>query len=100
MSGVSGVIEAPRVPLSPAAVRFVAASPAGLERALTGGDDYEILAAIAPGDAAAFERAARRAGVAVTRIGLVTKGQGAPTVLGSDGRPLAFGQASFDHFAW
>ena len=51
------------------------------------------------GDAAAFERAARRAGVAVTRIGLVTKGQGSPTVLGSDGRPLAFGHASFDHFA-
>ena len=99
VSGVSGVIDASRVPLSPAAVRFVAANAAGLERALTGGDDYEILAAIAPGDAAAFERAARRAGVAVTRIGLVTKGQGSPTVLGSDGRPLAFGQASFDHFA-
>jgi thiamine-monophosphate kinase len=98
-SGVSGVIEAPRVPLSPPAVRFIAASPSGLERALTGGDDYEILAAIAPADAAAFERAARRAGVAVTRIGHVTKGQGAPVVLGPDGRRLAFGHASFDHFA-
>jgi thiamine-monophosphate kinase len=99
VSRVGGVIEAARVPLSPAAARLVAADASALERALTGGDDYEILAAIAPRQAVAFERAARRAGVDVTRIGHVTKGEGAPTVLGRDGRPLTFGHASFDHFA-
>src|SRR5439155_14233619 len=96
VSGASGVIEAARVPLSPAAARFVAADASALERVLTGGDDYEILAAVAPRHANAFERAAGRAGVVVTEIGRLTEGQGAPTVLGPDGRPLLFGHASFD----
>ena len=50
-------------------------------------------------EAERFDRTARRTGVAVTRIGHVTKGQGGPVVIGSDGRALAFGRASFDHFA-
>src|SRR5207248_1321948 len=65
----------------------------------TGGDDYEIIATVAPRQAAAFERAARRTGIGVTRIGHMTKGQGMPVVVDGDGRPLAFGHASFDHFA-
>lgn len=99
VSSVGGVIEAARVPLSPSAAELVSADPRLLEVALTGGDDYEILATIAPGQVAQFERAARRAGVVVTRIGHVTKGQGSPLVLGRDGKPLVFGHASFDHFA-
>jgi thiamine-monophosphate kinase len=99
VSGVGGVIEAARVPLSPSSAKLVAADPHLLEMALTGGDDYEILATVAPRQAERFERAARRTGVAVTRIGHVTKGQGGPVVIGSDGRALAFGRASFDHFA-
>jgi thiamine-monophosphate kinase len=99
VSQVGGVIEAARVPLSAPAMRLAASAPELLELALTGGDDYEILATVAPDDARSFERAARRAGVSVTQIGRVTKGQGAPVVVGSDGQPLAIGHASFDHFA-
>lgn len=99
VSGVGGTIEAEAVPLSRAAKKLVTAEPRLLETALTGGDDYEILATIPPRDRGAFERAARRAGVAVTRIGQVTDGQGAPVVIGGDGESLDFGRASFDHFA-
>jgi thiamine-monophosphate kinase len=87
VSQVGGVIEAARVPLSAPAMRLAASVPQLLELALTGDD------------ARSFERAAGRAGVSVTQIGRVTKGQGAPVVVGSDGQPLAIGHASFDHFA-
>jgi thiamine-monophosphate kinase len=99
VSRVDGVIEAARVPLSPAAARMVAGDPALLAVALTGGDDYEILATVAPAAASRFERAARRAGVAVTCIGRVTEGEGRRMVVGGDGLPLVLGHASFDHFA-
>ena len=47
-SGVAAVVEAACVPLSPAAAAAIAAEPGLLARALTGGDDYEILAAVPP----------------------------------------------------
>ena len=43
-SGVAAEIDVARVPLSEAARTAVAADPALLETALTGGDDYEIAA--------------------------------------------------------
>ena len=98
VSNVGAVIEAARVPLSAPAQRLVRSAPQLLEMALTGGDDYEILATIAPCEAASFERAARRAAVSVTEIGRVTEGRGRPIVVGSDGQTLSFGHASFDHF--
>jgi thiamine-monophosphate kinase len=97
-SKVGGLIDAAKVPLSAPATKLVSTEPQLLELALTGGDDYEILATIAPRDAASFERAARRAAVSVTQIGRVTEGQGRPVVVGNDGEPLVFGHASFDHF--
>jgi thiamine-monophosphate kinase len=97
-SKVGGLIDAAKVPLSAPATKLVRTEPQLLELALTGGDDYEILATIAPRDAASFERAARRAAVSVTQIGRVTEGQGRPVVVGNDGEPLVFGHASFDHF--
>jgi thiamine monophosphate kinase len=35
----------------------------------TSGEDYTVIAAIAPGDAVIFETEARRAGLAVTQVG-------------------------------
>lgn len=97
-SGVGGEIKASLVPLSPAARTVIDADPAALVTAITGGDDYEILATVRPKAAAAFRRAAARAGVDVTRIGRVTEGGGTPKVLDPTGRPLSIGKASFDHF--
>lgn len=96
-SGVAAEIEAGLVPLSEATQAVVAADPKALATALTGGDDYEILATIASDRIAAFEAAARTARVPVTRIGRIIKGRGA-RVLGSNGQRLAFAHASFSHF--
>ncbi len=93
------VINAADVPLSPAARAAVNANPARLETILTGGDDYEILAAIAPERCAAFERQAARAGIAVARIGEMTERPARAVILDAGGRPLRFARAAHDHFA-
>jgi thiamine-monophosphate kinase len=98
-SGVAACIEAGAVPLS-AAAASLAARPEALRLMLTGGDDYEILAAIPPGRAAAFEADSRAAGVAASRIGRVaTAGGPGLTILGADGTPLDMGSPGFDHFS-
>ena len=57
-SGVAAEIDVARVPLSDAARAAVAAEPATIETALTGGDDYEIVLTLPPGKLAGFRAAA------------------------------------------
>ncbi len=95
-SRVGAVIDAGRVPLSPGARRAVEADPSALGAALTGGDDYEILAAIEPQDAEAFEAEAAASGVRVTDIGVLVEGEG--VCVERHGRTLALGAGSFSHF--
>ena len=64
-SSVAADIDVAAVPLSDAARAAIAAEPALLETALTGGDDYEIILTLAPEKLAAFRAAAAAAGVAV-----------------------------------
>ena len=97
-SGVSARIDLARLPLSEAAEAAVAADPGLFAIAATGGDDYELLAAVAPGEAAAFEAAARAAGVAVTSVGEALEGTAPPLFLGRDGQPAIFARGSFSHF--
>ncbi len=97
-SGVDAIIEVAEVPLSAPARAILSAEPRLLESLITGGDDYEILAAIRPGEEDAFETAAHAAGVAVTRIGSFVEGTGRLTVLDADGRPLALARTGYDHF--
>lgn len=96
-SGVGAAVDAARVPFSPAFGAALARQPALLEVGLTGGDDYEVLAAVAPAQAAAFLRAAADSGVAVTEIGRLCDGAGV-TVTGPDGRALEVGATGWDHF--
>src|SRR5262249_28987310 len=95
-SGVAADVDVARVPLSDAVRAAGAADPAAFEPALTGGDDYEILLALAPDKLAAFSAEAKKAGVGVTEIGRIKAGQGARFL--RDGKPLAFAQASYSHF--
>jgi thiamine-monophosphate kinase len=97
-SGVSARIEAERVPLSEAARGLVAAEPALIARALTGGDDYEILAAVPAAKVESFRARARAAGIAVTEIGRLAAGTGEPQFIGPDNQPLAFERPSYSHF--
>ncbi len=62
------------VPVSPATGRVLAARPAMIETVLTGGDDYELLFTVAPDRATSVQAAAAAAGVAVTQIGCLTRG--------------------------
>lgn len=91
-------IEITRIPLSQAARAAIAAEPALMETALTGGDDYEILAAIPPEKAAAFEAEGAAAGVPLTRIGQLESAQGGNRWLDSAGAAVSFARKSYAHF--
>jgi thiamine-monophosphate kinase len=95
-SGVAAEIDVARVPLSNAVRSAVAAEPAALETALTGGDDYEIVLTLAPAKLNAFRAAADAAGIAATEIGRITAGEGAPFL--QDGTALTFARTSYSHF--
>jgi len=97
VSQVAAEVEAASVPLSDAARAAVAADPAMLETALTGGDDFEIVCTVPPRKADSFRAAARAAGVAVSTIGRIAAGEGT-RFLSAEGRALSFKRASFSHF--
>lgn len=67
-------------------------------KALTGGDDYEILAAVPEEHVAAFLADAGALDFRVTRIGEITKGDGV-TVERPDGTAMPFDRTGWDHFA-
>ncbi len=97
-SGVTAEVCAASVPLSAAARAAVAAWPAALEAVLSGGDDYEILAATPAASAAAFEAEAEKAGVRVAKIGVARAGSGAPVFTSAGGSTLALSVKGFEHF--
>jgi thiamine-monophosphate kinase len=69
-----------------------------LARALTGGDDYEIVCAVPPKKVASFQAAVAKAGMPLAEIGVISKRGAPPRFLGNDGKPLTFKQLSFSHF--
>lgn len=97
VSAVSARIEATCLPLSAAARKLVAADPALIETVVTGGDDYEILAAVPQAALAALHRAAKESAIPLTEIGLAGEGSGAE-VIGPDKRIMRLLSPSFSHF--
>jgi thiamine-monophosphate kinase len=96
-SGVGATVRAADLPRSAAARAAGAGRRDPWGPALTGGEDYELCVTVPPARLAMARRAAARAGVPLTVIGEVTRGQGV-TVLGPDGRPRAVGRGH-DHLA-
>jgi thiamine-monophosphate kinase len=94
-SAVGARVEWNRVPRSDALRRQAEAGQRRL--ALAGGDDYELLFTASAGRRREVERAATRAGVAVTRIGEVTA-TGRLELVDADGRPMDTAPRAFDHF--
>ncbi len=90
-SGVGAEVELAHLPLSPA-VR----AALGPEGALAGGEDYELLLALPPERALAFERACARVAERVTCIGRLTRRRHR-VLRDPDGR-LIPPPAGFDHF--
>jgi thiamine-monophosphate kinase len=93
---VAAEIQAALVPLSEVAR---AAGAGLLERCLTGGDDYELLMAVAPDAEAAFIRHAGSVNVAVTRIGQFAAGPPGVIVRAADGSVLPIKAGGWSHFA-
>lgn len=85
-SGVRAEVHVPSLP----------ARAGALQHALTGGEDYELLLAVPPHRAAAFERACTRAGEKVIRVGHFVRGSGI-SLLDAPSRLLQ-GRAGHDHF--
>jgi thiamine-monophosphate kinase len=97
-SGVSADIEVARVPLSDAAANALSGDCNLIEPILTGGEDYEILCAVAPNRIAALEADSAKAGVSVSDIGRIVAGEAPPRFLSPEGAPLAFLRPSYSHF--
>ncbi|BCJ90630.1 thiamine-monophosphate kinase [Terrihabitans soli] len=97
-SDTGAVLDAGQVPLSPAAKKAVEADPAALSAVLTGGDDYEILAAVDAAKSAAFEAAVAKAGIAFTQIGEIVPAFTGRVRIERGGHPLALDRLAFRHF--
>lgn len=93
-AGLGAEIWADRVPLSKAAR---AAGPEWQEVCLTGGDDYELLMAVAPAKSAALCQIASELRVPVTCIGRFVPGSSV-RVLDDAGGELRFQQPGWSHF--
>jgi thiamine-monophosphate kinase len=98
VSHVGTVIEAARVPFSPAAARALRREPQLVQALLTAGDDYEIVAAVPPASAAAFEAEVKAKGASVTLIGRFEVPEAGFRVLDGEGRPLEFERTGYSHF--
>ncbi len=95
-SGLAVRIERTLVPLSAAARRAVAGDARLWPAVLGGGDDYELVIAVAPRRRGRLLAAARAAGVAVTRIGTFARGTGVSLTV--DGRPARVTRQGYAHF--
>jgi thiamine-monophosphate kinase len=96
-SGCGARVRLADMPLSSAGAKAVAADPALALRIVTGGDDYEVLAAVPAASADAYQSMAAQASIAVTRIGATLAGTGV-VIEGRDGLPLTLDRAGWDHF--
>lgn len=97
-SGVGGRIETVRLPLSEAASAVLAAGGATMADLVTGGEDYEVLAAVRPQRALEFERMAGAAGTSVTRIGCIEDVGAGVSIVDANGRAMALSTMGWDHF--
>lgn len=83
-SGVGMAIDAHALPIPPEALALLGGGDAGLDAAIRGGDDYELLFTVPPKKRRRFDAARRLArSLPLTRIGTVTAG--AEVVLKSQG---------------
>lgn len=96
-SGVGAVVLLDALPLSRAFRAVRRADPAAASASLLAGDDYEVLAAVAPERFDAYVAAATAAGLAVTRIGHFTT-TSSVELHDNAGRPLDIGTTGWDHF--
>jgi thiamine-monophosphate kinase len=94
-SGLAAQVAVERLPMSDA-MHAAAPVPAARDWALTAGDDYELLLAVAPERFAALAAAAAQLNLSLTEIGELRAGSGVTWSL--DGREFTPASRGFDHF--
>jgi thiamine-monophosphate kinase len=97
-SGVSAEIKLEQVPISVGALAALGAKATTLEALISGGDDYEILCTLPQSRLAAFQAAARTAGIEVTAIGAIREGTEPPRFIAADGNAVTLKRGSYSHF--
>jgi thiamine-monophosphate kinase len=97
VSGVGAVVEAARLPLSPAAQALAAGEPGLLPRLAVGGDDYELLFAAPAAATGAICDLSSALALPVTRIGRIEGGSGVRLV-DAAGRAIALAAGGYRHF--
>jgi thiamine-monophosphate kinase len=85
------------IPLSPPAAAALATDPALMQCIASGGDDYEVLMAVAPAQLADLVAGCAAQGVTVTPIGRVLDGAGPGIWLDATGQEVDFASLSFQH---
>ena len=98
-SGTSARLALTATPFSSAAAEALAIDASLLETALTGGDDYEIIASIPVEHEAKFLAMTIETGVRITRLGRVEPASSdALQIIDQQGRIIRFTRASYVHF--
>lgn len=97
-SGYGAEIDVASIPRSATMARLLATDGSLVTRLVAAGDDYEILAAVAPENEADFVAAAGAGGVPVTRIGEMCT-EHRVSFRQADGRELQLETTGYDHFA-
>ncbi len=96
-SNCAAVVSLTKLPMLPVVRAAVAAEPERWSDVVAAGDDYEVLAAVAPRHARAFTDRAARDGVPVAHIGEFSTGSGVE-ILDAAGNAIQLGKAGWDHF--
>jgi thiamine-monophosphate kinase len=96
-SHVRVVVDAPRIPLSPALVSLWGKDRDAVLLAASSGDDYEIAFTAPQAARAGIARAAEKAGVPTHEIGRVERGDGV-LLLDEKGEPIPVIRPGFTHF--
>ena len=97
-SGVGAGISVSSIPTSAAAGKALASDANLMETILSGGDDYEILAAVPSAKTGIFEEMAEAAGLAITQIGEAVTGQPLVRFLDARGQIMPLRLKGFEHF--
>ena len=95
-SGVHAVVDASSIPLAKPVAKFIEKNTNFFERAISGGDDYEILFTADPRYESLIARLAGEVNLPITKIGAIQEGQGI-SLQAEDGRSITVGFEGYTH---
>jgi thiamine-monophosphate kinase len=97
VSGKGGILRLVDVPKSVAVRAALRDNPKLIEQVVTGGDDYELLAAVSPANWERLQEACLQHGVMPVVIGTVTEASAGFCVLDEAGKDIRFAKGSYTH---